>query len=128
MSTNTVMITNTLNMAVPVAGALPDYTAISGDMVKVGYITGRLETDRHATTGFADVKLPRPVEIVDIRVTANAVAGNISIGDQLYMAAAAPWIVSNDPSPFLWGIAYEALAVAGGLDTPGVINVIMGQL
>ena len=127
MSTNTVMKTDVLNMAVPVAGALPDYTAVSGDMVHVGYITGRLETDRNAA-GFADVKLARFVEIEDIRITAASAVGNIAIGDLLYQAAATPWIVSNNASSFIYGIAYEALAVVGGADTAGIRNVIMGQL
>lgn len=118
MSTVEVNRTRYYYMAVPVG-------TVSGDPIALGFITGHALNDRDAA-GNSDVAFPRDVEIVDIPVTARAPV-NIVVGDELYYDAVNN-VVDNNPAGAHYGIALEAIAIVGGVDTTATINVIKGWL
>ena len=105
------------NMAVP-AGTT------SGDPIANGFITGNAVNDRDAA-GNADVDIGFVTQLWDIPITARVAIGNIAVGDRLYYDTVNN-VVDNDGGvnhvPF--GLAFEALAIVGGVDTSATREVL----
>ena len=104
------------NMAVPVG-------TVSGSPVALGFITGIAQNDRDAA-GNADVKVPGIVDEDMHPVTARLAIGNIVIGDRLYYDTVNN-VVDNDGgvNHVPYGLAFGAIAIAGGVDTTATISV-----
>jgi hypothetical protein len=122
MALNLVNRTRVLNMPVN-AGT------VSGSPVYMGNAVGHALNDRDAA-GNADVEFTTTFDIISIPVTARKTVGNIARFDVLYihtaLAPPAPDVVDNDAAGIRYGVANETLAVVGGIDTVGTIQVIVG--